>query len=271
MEVNFDKKNNVKGCNIVAYLLEKSRVVKQGGGERNYHVFYMLLAGANKEMRKDFSLKQADQFYYLSQSGCVEVDRRSDHKEYDEMIFAMNSLAFDIVTQNQIFQCLAGILHLGNLTFTNSRDVEGGSKVTSPSDCRRVASLLGINPDGLEKALCFKANTINGESLMIPLLPEKAVDQRDTLAKYVYGKIFDYVVQKVNSSLFRGKPCNNIGVLDIFGFEVFKVNSFEQLCINYCNERLQTFFNEIIFEGEMKTYVEEGLPCDDISFQVRLN
>jgi myosin heavy subunit len=155
-----------------------------------------------------------------------------------------------------------------NLTFAPSRDIEGGSRATVPADCRRVATLLGINPDGLERAMCTRNNTINGETTVIPLSPEKAVDQRDTLAKYVYGKIFDTIVARVNQSLYRGKPGNNIGVLDIFGFEVFQVNSFEQLCINYCNERLQTFFNEIIFEGEMKMYQAEGLPCEDISFQV---
>lgn len=113
MEVNCDKKHNIKGCNVKAYLLEKSRVVKQGPMERNYHVFYMLLAGATKEMKKNFSLKPADQFYYLSQSGCLEVDRRSDLKEFEMMVFAMNSLAIDQNTQNQMLQCLAGILHLG--------------------------------------------------------------------------------------------------------------------------------------------------------------
>jgi myosin heavy subunit len=156
-----------------------------------------------------------------------------------------------------------------NLTFAAARDIEGGSRATVPADCRRVATLLGINPDGLERAMCTRHSTINGETTVIPLSPEKALDQRESLAKYVYGKIFDTVVARVNSSLYRGKVGSNIGVLDIFGFEVFQVNSFEQLCINYCNERLQTFFNEIIFEGEMKMYQAEGLPCDDISFQVQ--
>ena len=111
--MNCDKKNNIKGCNVKAYLLEKSRVVKQGPMERNYHVFYMMLAGATKEMKKSFALKPADQFYYLSQSGCTEVDRRSDSEEFEQMLFAMNSLAVDENVQNLIFQCLAGILHLG--------------------------------------------------------------------------------------------------------------------------------------------------------------
>jgi myosin heavy subunit len=157
-----------------------------------------------------------------------------------------------------------------NLTFAPAREIEGGSRATVPADCRRIATLLGTNPDALERAMCTRTNNINGEVTVIPLPPEKAVDQRDALAKFVYGKIFDEVVHRVNQSLYRGKPGNNIGVLDIFGFEVFLQNSFEQLCINYCNERLQTFFNEIIFEGEMKMYSSEGLPCDDISFQVNI-
>lgn len=113
MEVNFDHKHNIKGCNVIAYLLEKSRVVKQGPNERNYHIFYMLLAGATKDMKKDFSLKPADQFYYLSQSGCMEVDKRSDLKEFEEVLYALNSLGIDFTAQTQLFQCLAAILHLG--------------------------------------------------------------------------------------------------------------------------------------------------------------
>ena len=121
----------------------------------------------------------------------------------------------------------------------------------------------------MENSICTRTTVINNEITIIPLTPEKAVDQRDTLAKYIYNKIFTTIVMRLNTSLYRGKPGNNIGILDIFGFEVFQLNSFEQLCINYCNERLQTFFNEIIFESEMKLYSEEGLPCEDISFQVR--
>lgn len=112
-QVNCDKKNNIKGCNVKAYLLEKSRVVKQGPMERNYHIFYMLLAGATKEMKKAFALKPADQFHYLAQSGCTEVGRRSDAEEFEQMLFAMGSLTVDATLQNLIMQCLAGILHLG--------------------------------------------------------------------------------------------------------------------------------------------------------------
>jgi myosin heavy subunit len=269
MEVNFDRKNNIKGCNVVAYLLEKSRVVKQTPNERNYHAFYMLIEGASKEMRREFDLKPAEQFFYLSQSGCTTIPRRSDKQEFEELLAAMESLRIDPAVRIQIFQALAGILHLGNLTFVPSGGNGGGEgcSIANGSDCRIVCTLLGINASSLETALCFRENTVRGETTFTPLSPVKAVDQRDALAKYIYGRIFDTIVARVNQSLFRGKVGNSIGVLDIFGFEVFRVNSFEQLCINYCNERLQTFFNEIIFDGEIKMYNLEGVPCDDITYQ----
>lgn len=132
----------------------------------------------------------------------------------------------------------------------------------------KVATLLGVGADALEQALCFKESTFGiGETITIPLDPPKAADQRDAFAKFIYGKLFDFIVYRVNNILFRGKPGRNIGVLDIFGFEVFKMNSFEQLCINYCNERLQSFFNTIIFENERKMYESEEIDCSDIVYQ----
>lgn len=266
MEINFDKKHKIKGCNITSYLLEKSRVVTQGPNERNYHIFYMLLAGANKDMKKDFYLKPCDQFYYLNQTNCFEIDRRNDYKEFEELIYAMNNLGLDDTIQYKIFQILSAVLHLGNLTFVSGKDAEG-SKIVNNLDCKRVAHLLTVDSDALERVLCNKDALINNESLLIPLTPNQANDQRDSLSKYLYNKLFEFIVYSINSSLYRGRFGNNIGVLDIFGFEVFEQNSFEQLCINYCNERLQTFFNEIIFDSEMKMYSLEGLPVDEISYQ----
>ena len=128
-----------------------------------------------------------------------------------------------------------------NLSFAASRDVDGGSRVTVPADSRRVATLLEMPLEGggagLERSLCFRSSTVNGETMLIPLTPDRAVDQRDALAKYVYGRLFDRIVALINYTLFRGRPSTSIGVLDIFGFEVFALNSFEQLTINYCNER----------------------------------
>jgi myosin-7 len=219
MEVNFDKKNNIKGCNVVAYLLEKSRVVRQTPNERNYHAFYMLLDGAPRELRLEWSLRSANDYFYLNQTGCVSIPNRSDQKEYEELVAAMDSLNVQQNVRTEIFQSLAGILHLGNLTFVLRPGGDGSCQVSSGSDCIRIASLLGISADGLETALCFRESTIRGETTLSPLDPLKAANQRDALAKYVYGKIFDSIVTNVNTSLFRGKTGNSIGVLDIFGFE----------------------------------------------------
>ena len=132
----------------------------------------------------------------------------------------------------------------------------------------QAASLLGCDVDELSQSLCFKDSTFGiGETITIPLDPGKARDQCDAFAKYLYGSLFDYIVFLVNNILYRGRVAKNIGVLDIFGFEVFKQNSFEQLCINYCNERLQTFFNECIFENEKKVYEIEDIDTSNITFQ----
>lgn len=256
---------------MVSYLLEKTRVVVQMPSERNYHSFYMLLAGAPKDMKQEFSLKPAENFYYLNQSGCTEIQGRDDSQEFQELVSAMENLRLDEPTRRDMFRLVAAILHLGNLTFNPSRDTEGGSEVVSHSDLNRVASLLGVSNESLEANLCFKESTFGiGETITIPLDPAKACDQRDAYAKFIYGKLFDFIVYRVNNILFRGKMARNIGVLDIFGFEVFKSNSFEQLCINYCNERLQTFFNEIIFISEKAIYEEEEIDCTNITYQDNL-
>ena len=198
----------------------------------------MLIAGATVEMRKELSLKSADSCYYLAQSKCVDVPNRNEVKEYGELISSMKNLNFDADMQKNIFQCLAGILHLGNIvfsTFHGDGSSGEGSHIKAKADLKLAASLLGISSsENLERALCFRELKIGGDVTYSPIDVVKACDQRDALAKYIYGKLFDWVVYGVNHVLYRGKPGNNIGILDIFGFEVFLVNSFEQLCINYC-------------------------------------
>jgi len=268
MEVNFTNKFAIKGCNIISYLLEKTRVVTQMPSERNYHSFYMLLAGASAEMKEDLFLKPADEFNYLNQSGCCEIAGRSELEEYNILNESMAHLNLEQEVQYQIFQTLAGILQLGNVKFMPSRDVEGGSEVADEQCMQMAASLLGCDAEALSQSLCFKDSTFGiGDTITIPLDPVKARDQCDAFAKFIYGALFDHIVFLVNNILFRGRVARNIGVLDIFGFEVFKFNSFEQLCINYCNERLQTFFNEVIFENEKKVYEVEDIDTSNITFQ----
>jgi myosin heavy subunit len=212
MEINFDKKNCIKGCNITSYLLEKTRVVKVTQLERNYHIFYMLVAGASTEQRKEFYLRNAEQFVYLIQGECITINRRDDAEEFRELVKAMNNLGFDERFRHDLYQTLAGILHLGNLEFSPKSDE--GSVIASSNDCKVIAKLLGLaDADLLEKTLCYRENIVSKETFMIPLNPARAKDQRDALAKFIYGRIFDVVVTNVNSSLFRGKLANNIGIL----------------------------------------------------------
>jgi myosin heavy subunit len=156
MEVNFNERFHIKGCNITTYLLEKSRVVNQAQTERNFHSFYMLLAGASKALRHELDLRPPDQFHYLACSGCVDIPHRSEERMFHELEEAMLDMRIEASAQRQIFGVLAGILHLGNVAFHPCRDVEGGSQVASMADLKRVAALLGVGAAGLAKSLCSK-------------------------------------------------------------------------------------------------------------------
>ena len=187
MEINFDDKNNIKGCNITSYLLEKTRVVKVSTLERNYHIFYMFIAGLSKEDRSLYSLKNINQFQYLIAGGCIEIDHRNDAEEFAILIKAMNNLNFDELFQNMLWSLIACILHLGNLEFIKKND--DGSSINNMNDSKRIAVLLGLsdaNIEILEQSLCFRENIVNKEVYLIPLTPIKAAEQRDSLAKYIY-------------------------------------------------------------------------------------
>ena len=312
MELNFTNDGKIKGCRIVNYLLEKSRLVNQLTNERNYHVFYMLLT--DDELKKKLKLSDAAMYNYLNQSGCEVVEGRDDHEEYIDMMAAFRDLEFDNEHQDNIFECLAGMLNLGNLAFEPNPAEEDHYKVANPSYLEMACNLLGLQYDDVDKALCYKKMEVRAyESrseefigvnlsyekaalivpitfhlthstrclsqtrdgvIQIPLDEVKCKDQADALAKEIYFQIFDSLVRKVNDTIFKGDgdvgaegtPLS-IGVLDIYGFELFEVNSFEQLCINYANEKLQFFFNSVIFQGEMQMYESEGISCDQIDFQ----
>ena len=282
MEVNYkrgEKSGEIVGCKCVSYLLEKSRVVHQTPGERNYHIFYMLLSSITRDppLASELRLKKAKSFKYLNQSGCYEIDGRDDDDELAILKSSFDHVGFSAGHTRQIFQCLAGILHLGNVGFIEQ--VEGRA-VVDPAclvDLRTAVELfemqigsLEVGAELLQQAICTIQirGGVGGETLERPLSVAQAVNNRDTLAKAIYDKVFDKIVYQVNKSLFvHREPGWNIGVLDIFGFEVFEVNSFEQLCINYCNEKLQTFFNDVIFDSELKYYRSEDVSVDDITYK----
>ncbi|GMI10076.1 hypothetical protein TrRE_jg7792, partial [Triparma retinervis] len=273
MEVNFNQANKICGCRIVNYLLEKSRVVQQTPMERNYHVFYMMLAGIDPSLRSKLHLTSTDDYTYLNKSGCTMVPNLDDEEEFKIMNEAFKTLDFSTSETTDIYHVLAAILHIGNLNFESMGDDSDGSKISASSaaSLKKVASTLQVRQEDIESALTSKTSTAGGRGsiVTVKLNPTSATAMRDALAKALYGKMFDWLVVRVNDILNKPSPgpTSHIGVLDIFGFEVFKHNSFEQLCINYANEKLQFHFNDFIFNEELKMYKSEGVPYENITFK----
>merc|ERR1712130_328694 len=266
MEVKFEAGGRIVASRIVNYLLEKSRIVKQGPEERNYHVFYQLIVGLKPEVREKLNLNSDPSTYaYLRDSGVYTVPGVSDKLEYDAMANAMNLLNFSEEQMSQIWTIVTAVLNLGNLEFTP--DQGEGSKISNEDQLERVAGNLQLEGRVLSTGLVFRSVTVRGSVSMIPLNPELAADARDALSKALYGKLFDWLVQKVNKTLdIDPKASLVVGILDIFGFEIFKKNYFEQICINYTNEKLQQHFNNYIFKQEQAEYKKEGIDVSQIDF-----
>lgn len=271
-EIQFDYSGDPTGGRITNYLLEKSRVVQQSANERNFHIFYQLLAGANSNEKKEFSLMSADKFHYLNQSGSYTVDGVDDATEFAVTRRAMKTVGMDENEQREIFRLVAAILHLGQLKFAPS-GVEG-SQISNRDELQIAAQLLGVTSEELEKTLCNRTVTRGavgvsqrGVSMYLsPLKPDLAAYTRDALSKHIYSRLFDYIVVRINENMYDPQSEFNIGVLDIYGFEIFQKNSFEQLCINYVNEKLQQVFIELTLKSEQEEYVREKIPWEPVQY-----
>ena len=241
--------------------------------ERNYHVFYMLLAGIDPSLRSKLHLTSHDDYTYLNKSGCTMVPNLDDEEEFKIMDVAFKTLDFTSAETTDIYHVLAAILHIGNLTFEAMGDDSDSSKISgsSAASLKKVASTLGVRKEDIETSLTSKTSQVGGRGSIVTqkLNPVTAAAMRDAFSKALYGKMFDWLVIRVNDTLNQPSPgpTTHVGVLDIFGFEVFKHNSFEQLCINYANEKLQFHFNDFIFNEELKMYKSEGVPYENISFK----
>ncbi|XP_077343479.1 unconventional myosin-VI isoform X1 [Lithobates pipiens] len=299
VEIHFNEKHSVVGGFVSHYLLEKSRICVQGQDERNYHIFYRLCAGAPEEIRQKLFLNSPDSFRYLNR-GCTryfaskETDKQilqnrkspeylkhgslkdpllDDHGDFNRMVVAMKKIGLDDTEKLDLFRVVAGVLHLGNIDFEEAGSTSGGCTLKNQSsktlEC--CSKLLGLDEDDLRVSLTTRvmlttAGGAKGTVIKVPLKVEQANNARDALAKAVYSRLFDHVVNRVNQCFPFERSSFFIGVLDIAGFEYFEHNSFEQFCINYCNEKLQQFFNERILKEEQELYQREGLGVNEVHY-----
>ncbi|ETV80751.1 hypothetical protein, variant 2 [Aphanomyces astaci] len=258
------------GTSIETYLLEKVRLVHQATGERNFHIFYEVLAGAAQDRTLQTRLHLADpmdvsKFAYLNQSGCVtRRDQVSDADTFHKTMRAMSIVGFQAHVIDSILGVVGGLLHLGNMTFGSVTTGDApSSEIRSPQPLAYVSELLAVDVNRLREALTSRQIKAKDEWYQVHLTPQQADDARDALARSIYGYLFEWVVAKVNRCIGSSSPLESskfIGVLDIFGFESFDVNSFEQLCINYANERLQHHFIDFVMTQEQGRYQSEGIP-----------
>jgi hypothetical protein len=271
MVLNFDKNNSIHSSNVVSYLLEKSRVTKRDSKERNYHIFYQVLRGCDRELLERWKVSpEARNFLYLQQDDGKEPVNLDDAAQYKETETAFGEMGFSLDETRGILKVVCSILLLGNVCFNPINDGEG-SEVANPAVVDAVAELLGVTPTILCYALTNRSIESRKSMIAIVLNPQKAAESRDSLARQLYDKVFLSIITQINLKSRindQGEDFDRcIGLLDIFGFEIFQENSFEQVCINYCNEMLQHHFNFVVFTAEKNLYLQEGIVCETIEFR----
>uniref|UniRef100_A0A672V2U7 Myosin IXB n=1 Tax=Strigops habroptila TaxID=2489341 RepID=A0A672V2U7_STRHB len=273
IQVNYLENGIVRGAVVEKYLLEKSRLVSQEKDERNYHVFYYLLLGANEEERKEFHLKQPEDYFYLNQHNLKIEDGEDLRHDFERLKQAMEMVGFLSATKNQIFAVLSAILYLGNVTYKKkATGRDEGLEVGPPEVLDILSQLLKVKREILVEVLTKRKTVTANDKLILPYSLNEAITARDSMAKSLYSALFDWIVLRINHALLNKKDmeesvtCLSIGVLDIFGFEDFETNSFEQFCINYANEQLQYYFNQHIFKLEQEEYKSEGITWHNIDY-----
>lgn len=266
IEINFDEFGYIIGARIQTYLLEKSRIFRQVQNERNYHAFYQLCAGADDDMRSKLHIGRPDDYFYLNQSGCTEVEDVDDAEEFERTKHAMSiSGGLDEKAQYEVFTLLSAVLMLGNISFTKNRDDSSNIKDREPLE--KAAELIKCDPNELEKVLLSRKVTAKNDTYIVNMNPDQAANARDSLSMLLYSHMFDWLVVKINESIQqKKKPKSFIGILDIYGFECFDKNSFEQFCINYANEKLQQLFNQHVFKEEQQEYIKEKIDWSYVDF-----
>ncbi|XP_077514551.1 unconventional myosin-VIIa ck isoform X2 [Amblyomma americanum] len=272
IDIHFNKQGVIEGAKIEQYLLEKSRIVSQAQYERNYHIFYCMLSGLSKEDKAKLEIQDASKYHYLTQGGSITCEGRDDAAEFADIRSAMKVLMFSDHEIWDILKILGIVLHLGNIKYKPRLiDNLDAVEIIGAGSVQSAAKLLEVNQQHLMDALTTRTIFAHGDTVVSTMSVEQSRDVRDAFVKGIYGRMFIWIVNKINSAIYKPKSATghyrtSIGVLDIFGFENFAVNSFEQFCINYANENLQQFFVRHIFKLEQEEYNLECINWQHIEF-----
>jgi myosin heavy subunit len=264
IRLQFNRQGIIQGADVVNYLLEKSRLMSQGPDERSYHIFYQLLAGATGEEKTRLKLTKADDYICIMQGKCTQIEGVDDKADFAAVRHAMNVVGMTQEEQESIFRVVASILHLQNIKF---KDLDDATQVENDNPLAIAAELLRVDMEGLKNALMTKTIVIMNKSIVSPLTAQQATDARDALSKALYNELFNWIIRKLNERTKSDVEDCFIGLLDIFGFEMFEVNSFEQFCINFANETLQNHYNAYTFKRDQAECEAEGIDGSQISFR----
>ncbi|RWR90398.1 myosin-1 [Cinnamomum micranthum f. kanehirae] len=268
IEIQFSETGKISGAKIQTCKVTQSRVVQCADGERSYHIFYQLCAGAPPTLREKLNLKSAQEYRYLKQSKCISIAGVDDVKMFQSVMEALDIVHISKKDQENVFAMLAAVLWMGNIKFTMT-DNENHAEPVEDEALKNAAKLIGCSVGDLKLALSTRKMRVRNDDIIQKLTLSQAIDTRDALAKSLYASLFEWLVEQINKSLEVGKQITgrSISILDIYGFESFGKNSFEQFCINYANERLQQHFNRHLFKLEQEEYNQEGIEWKKVDFE----